>query len=320
MTEFEEIAHTGGKITINRNGVKYEHCNPHNIIMYDILLSYNGMLLGRGTFGKNDPQPSIQVMIASDKEGYFGYICPRCSKYFRAQNVAIEIYCPYCLYSDDGLKFLTNNQIQYIKLFYEKFIEFISTGNEIIIDLDSLVANLNNNIIKLNSYEERMQLIIECKKCKTKTDIIGGYGSCPRCTERNTLKQLILDISDIQERIENSKITSNKALTESIEYYSGFGNDLISILQQNIPLSEINKKKLKEVDFQKIIKSNELMIEIFNMNLYENGSENFLKIMFQRRHIIVHNNSIVDQKYLDLTSDETYRLHLKHTDYIKKLV
>lgn len=64
------------------------------------------MVLCRGNLmaPQYNPQPSIQVMIASDKEGLFGYSCPRCAKYFRASDCPSDrLICPYCLHINNAL-------------------------------------------------------------------------------------------------------------------------------------------------------------------------------------------------------------------------
>ena len=50
----------------------------------------------------------------------------------------------------------------------------------------------------------------------------------------------------------------------------------------------------------------------------ENEELEHMKVMFQRRHILEHNNGLVDQKYLDKSNDMTYtvgqRIVVKETD------
>ena len=70
---------------------------------------------------------------------------------------------------------LTQNQKQYIKLYVDKSMEYFSTGNELSINLDQLVTQLDDNVIRLDKYEERQQRIVECKTCDIKFDIIGLY-------------------------------------------------------------------------------------------------------------------------------------------------
>ncbi len=312
MKEFEEIAHTGGKVTFDNGQIKFEHRNPFPVVMYDILVSMNGIILGRGTFGREpEPQPSIQVMMGSDKEGFFGYHCPRCENYFRGTHLPSNIICPYCLYINNALNFLTKNQIKYIELFYNKFIEALENNKQVIIDLDELIANLDNNIIKLSAYEERMQSILECNICKIKIDYIGMYAGCPGCGRRNNLENFLKEIKNIKE----NNTDSNKSLSNAIEVYCGLGSNIKLILENNIPFSNPQMKNFNKIDFQKIIDTNDLFIKLFGIRLFTNEIDNqeFIKLMFQRRHIIAHQGGIADKKYLEKTNDPSARLNQKIT-------
>lgn len=316
MKEFEEIPHSGGKITFSNGQTTYECSNPCPLVLYEIVVSFNGIVLARGNFGRDPvPQPSITVMIASDREGYFGYLCPRCEKYFRSTHGTSEtIICPYCLYMDNALCFLTKNQKQYIELYFKKTIEHFQTGQELCINMDELVSQLDNNIIKLSKYEERQQRVIECKECKIKFDIIGTYAGCPRCGKRNNIDHFKQEISSIQSQHKKSEINANTALNKIIECYCGLGNDIKYILEKNIPSCAENKKFTKKIDFQKVVETNPILAKLYGLFLFPNDDkeiETFLRLMFQRRHLIAHTGAIVDQQYLDKTSDKTVRLGQK---------
>lgn len=315
MKEFEEIPHSGGKITFSNGQSTYENSNPFPMVLYEIVVSFNGMVLARGNFDRHPiPKPSITVMIASDKEGYFGYSCPRCKKYFRANHRTPEtIACPYCLYIDNALRFLTKNQKQYIELYVKNSIEHFYTGKEICVDFDVLVSQLENNIIKLHSYEVRQQVLIECENCEIKFDIIGVYASCPGCGSRNNFSQFAQEIKSVREQIRKSEINPNVALNRVIECYAGLGSDIKHILEKNISLCKKSKKEVQRIDFQRIIETNAILIKLYGLRLFPDDKQiqDFLNVMFQRRHLIAHKSAIVDQKYLDKTSDETVRLGQK---------
>lgn len=315
LNEFEEIPHSGGSITFSNGQSKYENRNPFPMILYEIVVSFNGIILSRGNFGRHPvPEPAVTVMIASDKEGLFGYSCPRCEKYFRANHHIPEtIVCPYCLYIANALKFLTMNQKQYIDLYVKSSIEHFYTGKEIKIDFDELVSKLDNNLIKLHSYEQRQQMFVECKTCKIKIDIIGIYASCPGCGSRNNLHQFNQEIIAVKDKLNKSEIDTSMGLNKVIECYSGLGSDIKYILEKNIPLTQKNTKEAKSIDFQKIVETNSLLDKLYGLRLFpdEVTSQNFLNVMFQKRHLIAHRSSIVDQKYLDKTSDKSVKLGQK---------
>lgn len=112
IKEFEDIPHSGGKITFHNGQHRYEMRNPYPLKIYELIFSLNGCLLGRSNLkdSAQDPSPSVALMIMSDKEGFFGFSCPKCNKYFRSNLPYEETFCTYCLYFGNSLEFLTDNQ------------------------------------------------------------------------------------------------------------------------------------------------------------------------------------------------------------------
>lgn len=309
--EFEEIPHSGGMITFSDGLSKYENSNPFPVVLYEILVSMQGEILGRGDFGRSQATvPSIPVMIGSDREGCFGYACPECKKYFRAAYAPTNIACPYCLYLANALLYLTDNQKQYIQLYYRKSLEHYQTGKKLEINLNAIVDELENNIVRLNNSEIRQQLTIKCNNCKTKLDVIGVYASCPRCGTRNNFDVFFNAMLEIREQVTSSKINTNDALNRAVEAYAGAGSDVKFIFEKNLSFIQLEPKAIKKIDFQKIIETNDILINA-KLNLFPAESRAFLHLMFQRRHIIAHRSGIVDLKYLDSTQDSSVRLGQK---------
>ena len=72
-----------------------------------------------------------------------------------------------------------------------------------------------------------------------------------------------------------------------------------------------NKKALKKNVFQRIEDSNILWKEAVNTS-FENWLtiDEFekMKIYYQRRHLLIHTNGIVDSDYLNKTNDSNYKV------------
>jgi hypothetical protein len=281
-TEFEEIPHSGGTISFYDGLSKYENSNPFLCILYEILVSPQGEILGRGDFGRSQiTVPCIPVMIGSDREGCFGYACPECKKYFRAAYAPTNMACPYCLHLADALSYLTDNQKQYIQLYYRKSLEHYKTGKKLEINLDAIVDELENNTVRLNNSEVRQQLTIKCKDCKTKLDVIGVYASCADCGTRNNFDVFFNAMVGIREQVTSSKINTNDALNRAVEAYAGAGSDVKFILEKNLSLIPLEPKAIKKIDFQKIIDTNDILIKA-KLNLFpaEEKARIFLQLMF----------------------------------------
>ncbi|HTU59445.1 MAG TPA: hypothetical protein VMF89_13440, partial [Polyangiales bacterium] len=98
--EFQEIAHSGGKITFtiatDAKGISYHQSlfresrsTPMKMIAVHALP--NGMAVGRymlGGIGSPADPPPVRgcrmVMICSDSEGRFGHHCEACERYWRS--------------------------------------------------------------------------------------------------------------------------------------------------------------------------------------------------------------------------------------------
>src|SRR5437870_4439309 len=100
--EFQEIAHSGGKVTITTSTTKegkrqynvgYRHSRPGPMTLVGVQALPQGipvapMVLG-GIGVPLDLQPGlIPVLIASDSQDQFGHQCPNCGKYWRSGPAA----------------------------------------------------------------------------------------------------------------------------------------------------------------------------------------------------------------------------------------
>jgi hypothetical protein len=88
-----------------------------------------------------------------------------------------------------------------------------------------------------------------------------------------------------------------------------------------IPMTSSRRKEVENLNFQKPLRADEFLVRWFDIGLLEwPGNEiiprrivpqsevPFIKKMIQRRHILMHNDGLVDQEYLDLSGDPTVRL------------
>src|SRR5437016_5003866 len=125
--EFEEIGHSGGKITFRivtdpggRRAfqVTISSDRPVPTVWIGVYALPQGVpvesiqLGGIGQLWNPAPFPGCwPVMIASDSEGKFGHNCPSCRAYWRSgpwPNI-----CPYCRVKAAGYQFLSEAQHRY---------------------------------------------------------------------------------------------------------------------------------------------------------------------------------------------------------------
>lgn len=63
MKEFEDIRHTGGKITLSNGQTTYTHTNPFDVVLYDIIVSLNGIVLCRGDLMGSTLNITLKIMV-----------------------------------------------------------------------------------------------------------------------------------------------------------------------------------------------------------------------------------------------------------------
>jgi len=86
---------------------------------------------------------------------------------------------------------------------------------------------------------------------------------------------------------------------------------------------EIKSIKVRSNDFQIIDKSDKLFQDNFNITynmILTNDEIDLMKLYFQQRHVLEHNDGIVDQEYLDKTNDTTYKLSQRLVIKVKDVI
>jgi len=166
MDEFQEIAHTGGKIDFLYSkeeqavSIRISHAHPWATTMVQLCISYDGKVLDFVPCGGIGavipyPQPSLLAFLLSDREGLFGQSCPKCKSYFRSDALSGHTTCPYCGEADKGIEFLTENQLKFLGHFCESFITAHNEKRSVTVDLDELLNNMEGNSPEWLYPEER---------------------------------------------------------------------------------------------------------------------------------------------------------------------
>ena len=307
---------------------------------------------------------NYKIDIPVDEEGYIDKECPNqeCLYQFKIfaedwKNICKDeaIYCPRCGKTATSDKWFTTEQIEESKQRAMKSINY-RIGSALEKDARIFNRKQKNNFIKLNmkvsgfkkfdnnlplSCKELIEQKVECKHCHTRYAVIGSAFYCPSCGNNSAINTFDEFIKTTYSKLNNLEKINNaieskddanriiRALLESIP------NDLVESIQC---LSEAvydllpNKKKLKKNVFQRIEDSNNLWKEATDISfenwLTEDEFEK-MKIYYQRRHLLIHTNGIVDEDYLNKTNDSNYRVGerivfdqksaLEFTNIIKKV-
>lgn len=329
--ELQEIAHSGGRISFKHDpdlgtSIGIRHSNPWAVTLHQICVSHQGEALefvpfgGIGDTDKPYPQPSFLAFVVSDREGMFGRQCPSCNAYFRSSYLTNHTYCPYCNHSDKGVKFLTKNQLQFIGSFCRAFVEAHNKGENTTIDLDALADKLPENRAGWVYSEERQQSNYKCQKCRCVYDILGEYAICPHCATPNFQEVIHAKLAELNNQFRTAdedladrheREVEWEKLTRCVSDFEALAKAVRSHLLRH-PLSSRRRIELATLNFQNLLPTAETLHKWFDIDILRGLSDDekrFLHIMFNRRHVFVHNGGKVDQYYLDRTGDTSVRLH-----------
>ena len=217
--EFKEIALSGGKIEFVKNGeavsMRFTHSNPVPLACFTTNISRDGVYLIEDTrklvqirdefsplAWHDNPMPAY---IISDSTGMLGRSCPACKSYFRTDYFGTEdTHCPYCAYHGHKFEFMTTNQLRFLEEYRKAFLEAFKQEVPPAIDLDKVINELSDNKAGWYYAEEKQQLSIKCPECKTRFDVLGVYGRCPKCKKSNHLNVISSKLDDLQAQFDRA--------------------------------------------------------------------------------------------------------------------
>ncbi len=304
---------------------------------------------------------SFPVEITSDEKGYFDRQCPneKCEYVFKIfmedweEKVSDEeVFCPMCGHTAPSDRWFTQEQLDAITEIAASFVESY-VSNELDKIFGKMARSMQGNKYFQMSYnpgkkvsfvnnpigqQTEWELEITCEKCLAKFSVIGSAYFCP-CCGHNAV-----------EHIFNESLDSVEKMIESIEYFhsileksygkdkaesmcrsmmEGTLGDIVSAFQKYA--EELYKyltpdKKVRVNDFQIIEKGSNLFKVATGMGydswLSQNEIED-INMLFQQRHLIEHNNGLIDEIYIKKSGDSSYRVGqrviIKNQDAIRLL-
>ena len=286
---------------------------------------------------------SIPITLQSDEKGYFDRECPNeeCLYTFKIklkdweEKVSDEeVHCPMCGHIDTSDKWWTRDQL-------EKIGEIAASWamSEIQMELSKSFQKLerstrNNKFVRFKykpgkkisfvnnpiGQSEEWETEICCEKCGTHYSVIGSAYFCPCCgynsainsynDSLNSIRKMLESLSDMRVLLveKYDRDTAETMCRGLIESSIG---DMVSAFQKFAccKYEELSGKTGRVNDFQMVDKGSQLFEDITGSSYKDWLSSSeliFMKTMFQRRHILEHNNGLVDQRYLDKSGDNNY--------------
>jgi hypothetical protein len=326
MAEFEEIAHSGGKITVNirtdeqgRRGYQqtYSSSRPNPVSMIAVWALQHGIPIASVNLGgigdRQDPPPfggCYMILIGSDSHGKFGHHCPACNGYWRSGPW--PQLCPYCRFQDQPFNFLSEAQRRYVAHFCNALTENLKAdqNGSITIDMDAVADAAGQEGEKPAFYvsEESQQHKFNCASCDEYNDVIGRFAYCSACGTRNDLMVFRSDMAALRATATAEK--SGNAVRDAVSAFDNLVGQYTKQLLDLVPLSKRRGERLQRGRFHDLDATNEVL-QWFDISVLTGlavSEVTFLKRMFLRRHIYEHKGGEVDQAYLDASGDTSVRL------------
>jgi hypothetical protein len=291
-----------------------------------VAVNYDGVVLEMDSIYDSPFLKTFATYLVSDREGLFGRDCPSCKKYFRTNCLKRKLICPYCSHKDDNGAFTTDNQKRFMSACCSASLEARIKRKKTILDTGDIVKTLPNNKPGWVYTEENQQHTFSCGKCKEyRVDIVfnilGEFGNCPSCGKRNysivfesKIKLLERQFAEKNNSVKDQRLREEEwksLLVRCVSEFEYLANDVRKQLLR-IPASPRRKSDLGSLSFQSLLNARDCIKNWFGIEILDVFSEedaNFMNKMFNRRHLVIHKGSQVDEEYIKNTGDKTVRLN-----------
>lgn len=295
------------------------------------------------SFKELEDLKSVSVGIDNDEKGYTDKQCPseECEFLFKVNsddwlNIFRDeaVWCPMCRHEAPADQWYTIAQVEHateeaFELFsgvldkslsnmVNKFNRGQSQNSFVSIGMEYKGSNSRTFTIPAKA-AEAMELDIECEKCQSRFSVIGSAFFCPACGHNSVTQTFSDSLRKIKAKIDNIDIVRDALIAAS----SRDEAELTCRSLQETCISDgvVAFQKLCEGLYEQYAKAP------FNaFQRLEQGSKlwegavgrgyndwltsdqiNELNILFQKRHLLAHNEGIVDEKYITKSGDSSYK-------------
>ena len=286
---------------------------------------------------------SVSVPIELDENGYIDKQCPSedCQFIFKVNeedwgNIFKDesVWCPFCRHEAPADQWFTIEQVEHAKseavaVLQGKINNALRSGaqkfnrtqnkNSFI----SMSMKVNGGIQRTHTIPikaaELMQLEIQCEDCNSRFAVIGSAYFCPGCGYNSVTRTFADSLRKIRAKKESVSIIRN-ALNESV------GKDEAeltcrSLIDTCISDGVVAFQKYCEGmytpfgnppfnAFQRLEQGSKLWEEAFNKTYNDWLSKKeltALNVLYQKRHLLAHNEGIVDSTYIQKSGDSSYK-------------
>lgn len=314
---------------------------------------------------KIEKTKSISVPIETDESGYIDKQCPseKCEFLFKVNeddwsNIFKDetVWCPFCRHEAPAEEWFTVDQVEHakkeaLKILTGEIHNAMRTGAQKfnrgqpkggLISMSFKVQGGPKRTYAIPALAaEAMQLEIVCDECKSRFAVIGSAYFCPACGHNSVSRTFSDSLRKIRSKIENVNLIKT-TLTESV------GKDeaeLIcrSLIETSVSDGVVAFQKYCEGlyekygtptfnTFQRLKHGSELWVSAIGEGYSDwltSDELSQLNILYQKRHLLSHNEGIVDEDYMNKSGDTSYKKNQRivvstndiqtFLDYLEKL-
>jgi len=272
----------------------------------------------------------VAVSLKPDDDGYVGRECPapECEKYFKVTlgtGLHVEdCICPYCGTKEDHDHFLTKEQIEYGHSIAARQIEKevnrwakgleadIKPPRNSMLGLGMSMKVKTGPPIRIKHYREKqLETEVVCDQCGLRYAIYGVFGFCPDCGSHNSLLileknlELVEKLLLLAEGQDDPELGANlveNAMEDCVSAFDGWGRATVEAFRSN----SSEPDRAVKVSFQNPLNAAKHVERYFHYDLLAPLQENEIRDViqiFQKRHLLAHRSGVVDEAYVEATSD-----------------
>jgi uncharacterized Zn finger protein (UPF0148 family) len=283
----------------------------------------------------------ISVPIERDSDGYVEKECPSdpCLFLFKIHgddwtNILRdeEVFCPSCKHTAPAKSWYTRAQVKAAR---DYALGTITNSINKAMRADSVASKRSQNrnsfltitldvkggrdaiLLPLNAAKP-MQLRIACEKCNCRYSYIGAAYFCPSCGENSashTFTQTLNTIrtaAGISEKLKGTLAPDDAEVMIRSLFEKAIQDTVMSFQRLNERLYERQCGKIARRNaFQRLDSGSELWSAEIGQSysdLIDQAKLDKLKVYFQQRHLLAHQQGIVDQDYIARSGDATYAI------------
>jgi hypothetical protein len=270
----------------------------------------------------------IRVELPTDENGLIGRQCPACQRYFKLKLgtglPTQTTHCPYCEVEADASSYLTHQQREYaltaalpeinmrvidpmMRDFRRSLQRTVrqATHNSLF-KLDIKLDYREKRIPIAHYREEQLETSVTCDNCSLEFAVYGVFASCPDCTQMNATAVFLRSLEAARKRLglyvdaadgETREAVLADAITDSVGAFDAVGKELRRRFPDLLPDQPPNLFQNLDALERALGKiGGPTLASALDQTQYED-----LQVMFQVRHVYMHNLGVVDESTVKRT-------------------